>query len=93
MALQLRYLYARVVSAALPAAQDVLAGRVALLDAAQAAAERFSSARLTTLVRLGGQAMAPTLNAGVVAGKDAGETLLVRRFTLPSARRAPPARP
>ena len=88
MALHLRYTWARFMSAALPAAEDVLAGRAALLDAAKAAAERFSSARLTTLVRLGGQAMAPTLNAGLLPNA-AGETLLVRSFTAPSERCAP----
>ena len=85
MALHLRYTWARFMSAALPAAEDVIAGRAAVLDAAKAAAERFSSARLTTLVRLGGQAMAPTLNAGLLPN-SAGETLLVRSFTAPSER-------
>ena len=85
MALHLRYTWARLMSAALPAAEDVMAGRAALLDAARAAAERFSSARLTSLVRLGGQAMAPTLNAGLQP-KATGETLLVRSITAPSER-------
>ena len=85
MALHLRYTWARFMSAALPAAEDVFAGRAALLDAAKAAAERFSSARLTSLVRLGGQAMAPTLNAGLQP-KATGETLLVRSITAPSER-------
>ena len=85
MALHLRYTWARFMSAALPAAEDVMAGRAALLDAASAAATRFSSARLTTLMRLGGQAMAPTLNAGLLPNAP-GETLLVRRITHPSER-------
>lgn len=62
--------------------QDVAAGRAAFLDAARAAADAFDSARLTTLLRIKGQAMAPTLLASAPPG--AVETLLVRNLAQPA---------
>jgi hypothetical protein len=70
----------------------VLAGRAALRDAAVAALNSFQTERLTTVLRLAGRAMAPTLNPGTLRSGGSGETLLVRRLPAASARHAIVAR-
>ncbi len=80
--------YARRLVAAAP--QKVLAGRAALRDAAARALQEFQTARLTTVMRLSGRAMAPTLNPGArapppAAGADT-ETPWTWRWTTRGAR-------